>query len=136
MDAMNTELINILKNRTPERENTVDLLMNIIPIGKEAAYRRLRGEIPFSLEEAVTICQKLNVSLDVLAGTKLDDMYAFHSNAVFSDKPMEEYHKMMSQITRAVEYIKDSPESISYRADKTLPQEFLFRYESLSQIYI
>jgi len=136
MDLMNTELINILKKRTSARENTVDLLMDIIPIGKEAAYRRLRGEIPFSLEEAVTICKRLNISLDVLAGTKQDDMYAFHSNAVFSDKPLEEYNKMMSQVIQAVEYIKGYPETVSYRANRTLPQEFLLKYESLSRIYL
>ncbi|MBB4036382.1 hypothetical protein GGR21_002284 [Dysgonomonas hofstadii] len=136
MSEINTELINTLKKKTSEKENTVDLLMDIIPIGKEAAYRRLRGEIPFSLEEAIAICRKLNISLDVMAGTKRDDIYAFHSNAVFSDRPIEEYSRMMSQIIRAVESIKDSPGSKSYRAQRTLPQEFLFRYESLAQIYI
>ena len=85
---MNAELINILKKRTSEKQNTVDLLMDIVSIGKEAAYRRLRGEIPFTLEEAVSICSRLNVSLDVLAGTKQEDIYAFYSNAVFSNKPM------------------------------------------------
>jgi len=136
MSEMNTELINILKKKTSEKENTVDLLMDIIPIGKEAAYRRLRGEIPFTLEEAVAICRKLNVSLDVLAGTKRDDIYAFYSNAVFSDRPMEEYHRMMSQVIKAVEIVKEFPGSTSYRASRTLPQEFLFKYESLAQIYI
>lgn len=136
MSEMNTELVNILKKKTSEKENTVDLLMDIIPIGKEAAYRRLRGEIPFTLEETVAICRRLNISLDVLAGTKRDDIYAFYSNAVFSDKPMEEYHRMMSQVIKAVEQIKDLPGSISYRASRTLSQDFLFKYESLSEIYI
>jgi len=133
---MNAELIRVLKKRTPEKENTVDLLMDLVPIGKEAAYRRLRGDIPFTLEEAVTICKRLNLSLDVLAGTKQDSVYAFHSNAVFSDKTIDEYIRSMKQIVQTVEYLRHIKGSMSYRANRTLSHDFIFKYDSLSRIYL
>lgn len=136
MSAISRELINILKERSPEKGQAVNLLMDTIPMGKEAAYRRLRGEIPFSLEEAAAICRKLNVSLDALAGMKNSDIYGFYTNAIVSDDPMSGYNKMLRQIVDTIEYLKGVPGSISYRACAALPLEFVFKYDSLSQMYI
>ncbi|MDH6307274.1 hypothetical protein M2451_000423 [Dysgonomonas sp. PFB1-18] len=136
MSTISKELINLLKERTREKGQAVNLLMDTIPIGKEAAYRRLRGEIPFSLEEAAAICRKLNVSLDVLAGMKNSDVYGFYTNAIVSDDPMSGYNKMLRQIVDTIEYLKNIPGSISYRAYTALPHEFVFKYDSLSQMYI
>ena len=35
--------------------------MDTLCIGREAIYRRLRGEVPFTLEEAALISRKLGV---------------------------------------------------------------------------
>lgn len=137
MNSINNDLINILKNNTSSKENTVDLLRSIVPIGKEAAYRRLRGEIPFTLDETVLICKSLNVSLDLLIGTKQDDTYAFHLNAIFAKDPIPEYIRMLNSVLDGVKSVLNrKKESFSYRTYRTLPTEFLYKYESLSKVYI
>lgn len=136
MDVITEELIRALKRNTSEDQNTVDLLMSIIPVGKEAAYRRLRGEIPFTLDEAVSICRKMNVSLDLLIGVKHDNTYAFHLSAIFTEEPMAEYCRMMKEVADGVEYIKKDPACFLYMAYKALPQEFLFRYQLLGKVYL
>lgn len=137
MSIINDDLIRILKKNTPEKENTVDLLMNILPLGKEAAYRRLRGEIPFTLDETVAISKSLNISLDLLIGIEQKNTFAFHLNAIFAKEPMAEYARMLKEILNGVKYIrqKDSG-SFSYRAYRTLPCEFMYKYKSLSTVYI
>ncbi len=136
MTKINEELINALKHNTPGNSSTVSLLMNIIPIGKEAAYRRLRGDIPFTLEEVAVICVKLNLSLDLLIGTRPTNAYAFQLNAVFSEHPLDEYSNMLKEIIEIAESIKTDTDSFSYRAYKTLPQDLLFQYDVLSKIYL
>ena len=42
-----TKILDIM----PENLKPVTLLMDVLDIGKESAYRRLRGEKPFSMEE-------------------------------------------------------------------------------------
>lgn len=133
---VNNELINILKDRTPQGKNAVDLLMDIIPISKEAAYRRLRGDIPFSLEDAISICKKLNISLDLLAGTGQEGTYAFHLDAVFSENPIREYSNMLLGVVNSVRYMGQDPECLSLTAEKMLPGKFILKYDSLSKIYI
>ena len=63
-DKLNSGLIESMKEKIPEGANLANLLMDILYIGKEAVYRRLRGEVPFTFTEAAVISQKLGVSLD------------------------------------------------------------------------
>ena len=65
---LNTGLIEAVKEKLPEGSNLANTLMDILYIGKEAIYRRLRGEVPFTLSEAATISREMGVSLDKLVG--------------------------------------------------------------------
>lgn len=136
MKNISNELISILKKNTPDSINTVDLLMETLPMGKEAAYRRLRGEIPFTLDEAIKICNQFNVSLDAISGLRLDTKYDFSLNAIFSKNPMQEYLAMLNVMKQGVESISTDPDSYSYRAYRALPVEFFFKYDSISRVYL
>lgn len=63
-NELNTGLVNAVKEKLPSKENLANTLMDILYIGKEAIYRRLRGEVPFTLAEAAVISRKLGISLD------------------------------------------------------------------------
>ena len=43
----NANLIEAMKEKLPLKGQLADMLMDTLYIGKEAAYRRLRGEVPF-----------------------------------------------------------------------------------------
>ena len=47
-------------------QELADMLMDTLYIGKEAVYRRLRGEVPFTLQESALISRKLGISLTKL----------------------------------------------------------------------
>lgn len=68
-NELNTSLIEAVKEKLPLKENLANLLIDTLYIGKEAIYRRLRGEVPFTLEEAALISRKLGVSLDNVIGS-------------------------------------------------------------------
>ena len=51
----NTNLIEAMKEKLPLKGKLADMLMDTLYIGKEAVYRRLRGEVPFTLQEAAYI---------------------------------------------------------------------------------
>ena len=59
---LNTSLIEASKKKNCQlKENLANLLIDTLYIGKEAIYRRLCGEVPFTLEEAALISRKLGV---------------------------------------------------------------------------
>lgn len=135
MKSINEELINILKDRVPKKVNSAEFLMDILSIGREAAYRRLRGDVQFTLDEATLICKELNISLDLLMGIQQVDKYAFHMNALLSEDSIDNYITMLGNILESMEIIKDEKLHL-YSAHRTMPQAFLYNYELISKIFI
>ena len=52
LEKSNAALIEAIHAHTPQHSNPASLLMDMLNIGREAAYRRLRGEVPFTFGEA------------------------------------------------------------------------------------
>ena len=48
----NANLIEAMKEKLPLKGQLADMLMDTLYIGKEAVYRRLRGEVPLTLQES------------------------------------------------------------------------------------
>lgn len=69
-NSLNNKLLKTIKQNLSEDVPVLDMLMKTLDIGKEAAYRRIRGDVPFSLLEAVQLSNELHVSLDHIINTK------------------------------------------------------------------
>ena len=61
MRNINTDLIDAMKIYLPKGNNLANALMDILYLGKEATYRRLRGEVPFTFAEVATISQHMGI---------------------------------------------------------------------------
>ena len=77
MNELNTNLIEAAKEKFPAKGQLANILMDTLYMGKEAIYRRLRGEVPFTFQEAAIISKELGISLDRIAGV------SFSNNAMF-----------------------------------------------------
>lgn len=74
------ELINEMKDRMPQDQSLASYLINTLCIGKEAAYRRLRGEVAFTLDEIAIISCNLGISIDQIIGNHLANRVTFNMN--------------------------------------------------------
>ncbi len=137
MNSIHRELIDIIKQKTPQEINSVDLLINILPMSKEAAYRRLRGEIPFSLEEAVKITHKLNFSLDNIIFSNTRDFSKFSvSVSAHNPSPLRDYVSVIQKIKNAYIRFESDEEAVYYNASNVLPNSFFLKYEQLTKFRI
>ena len=59
-------LLEALEQKVPKKSELVNIVTDILMIEKESAYRRLRGEIPFTLNEAGTLAARMDISMDEL----------------------------------------------------------------------
>ena len=75
-------------------------------IGKEAIYRRLRGEVPFTLEEAALISRKLGVSLDNVIGVCFSSNAVFDLNVVDHEDPFETYYSLLKKYVNVLHACK------------------------------
>lgn len=132
-ETINKALIEAMREKVPEGINLAGLLMNTLYIGKEAVYRRLRSEVPFTLAEAATISRKLGVSLDKLLGSVYKESALCSLNLASREDPGQTYCSILEnyvKIFRGVREVSDGELSIS---SNTVPQTFYLKYDALSR---
>lgn len=117
-----------------KKDDVVCVLSDILSLGKEAIYRRLKGTVPFTFEEIVKISITLNLSLDEIIGS------GEKGKAIFNFKPIgktnaSDYY--LSNLKECIEIYKDANknETSNLRcAFNSLPYFFYLNYETLSKV--
>lgn len=88
-------LLSAVKSRIPSEVNPVFIIMDVLSIGKEAAYRRLRGEVSFSLKEAALLANELDFSLSEVANTSPDKRFNYSIHLVDFETPSPKDYKIL-----------------------------------------
>ena len=57
-----------IKMELPKDEKSAVVLMNKLNLSQDAVYRRLRGDVPLTIDEIKSFCEAFNISFD-LGGT-------------------------------------------------------------------
>lgn len=86
---LNEIVLTKMLDAMPENIKPVNLLMDVLDIGKESAYRRLRGEKALSLEEIYKLSLELNFSLDEIIGNDKSDAAAFNHIGTIKQSPIK-----------------------------------------------
>lgn len=132
---LNEYLIEELKYKIPNNTTLVNALNDLLPIGKEAIYRRLRGDVSFTLEEASILSYHLGLSLDILKEiSPLKRPFVFKM-ANFAD-PKEIDYKLISEYVNFLDYIKDSPNTEVGTAAKLIPDALHINYQHIARFYL
>ena len=133
MVDLSKELIQVIKEATPSGSTLVDTLTDIIPMSKEAAYRRLRGEINFTCDEAVKIVTKFNVSLDCLIASSQEDRYSVQMTCV-GETSTDLYRSSFNEIIAILKKLKTcSNPFISISTNMFIPLSYTYKYETISK---
>lgn len=135
-EQINDGLIKVMKENIPNGMNLARVLMDLLFIGKEAVYRRLRGEVPFTLEEVAIISGKLGISLDRLVSANSNDKAIFDLAMVKTEDPMEAYYNMLCEYMKVIAMINGDSNSEIGTAANMVPMAFQMRYELLSKFRI
>ena len=135
-DKIQDNLIAAIRRSIPEGTNLTNYLSDILNIGRESVYRRLRGEINFTFEEVAILSQSLSISLDNLIGVKKD------TNALFNIHMLQKIDYFDIYVNKMLEYGKMFRETSALMQTKarisanTIPYFFHVSYEALSKLRI
>ena len=132
-NKLNEGLIEAIKEKIPANSNIANVLMDNLFIGREAVYRRLRGEVPFTLTEAAIISRKLGVSLDKMIGVSFKENAVFDMNVVHHSNPFETYYDIINKYTELLKSIEDDPISELATSSNTIPQTLYLKHDILSK---
>lgn len=124
-------LLHALKEKFPQKDILVKLLMDMLSLGKEAVYRRLRGEVPFSLADATIIHRKLNISLDGNLGCNFGRNRPFQLKLIQYHEPLDVDTILSKEFIEYFRNIEDASNSELGNAANILPQLFYARSESI-----
>jgi hypothetical protein len=133
---LNTDFIEAIKESLPAKAHMSHVLMDILGIGKEAIYRRLRSEVPFTFVEASMISKALGISLDHLSAVNVDNMALFNLHIMKYEDPFKTYYHAMKDLLQNYDAVKDDPSAEWYTASNTIPNAFYMDHEYLSKFLL
>ena len=85
-----------LKSEINPNIRLADAVSEILGVGSDSAYRRLRGEKELTLSELVKLCSRFNMSLDSILNHHSDYVLFKYSRQDLSD--MNNYEKYMDEL--------------------------------------
>lgn len=122
-----------MKEKIPEGSNLANYLVDILCMGKEAIYRRLRGEVAFTFDEVAVISRKLGISLDKIVGNNLSGGTLFDLHLPHVEDPMENYREILVRYLNFFRYVKSDPSAEVCTASNIVPYTFYSQYRHLSR---
>lgn len=128
-----TELINETRERVAPKETLANFLTNTLCMGKEAVYRRLRGEVAFTFDEVAMISHKLGISIDQIIGNHLSNRATFDLNLQHSPDPVESYYEILERYLRIFNYVRNDDSTVVNTAANIIPYTLYSSYENLSK---
>lgn len=130
---LNNLFIDMLGNNMPGDVNPAVLIADTLNIGREAAYRRLRGEVLFSFGEAAQLALRLNFSLDRARGTVEagNIMFQMQFNDFYST--LEKYNEILEKDICFFKQIGPESDTVYAVAGSAIPAEYYMRHELMAK---
>jgi len=119
----------------PENIKPIEFLTDLLNIGKESAYRRMRSEIPFTFEEITKLALELDFSVDEIIGKNKEERIfldlqanstASHEESFLS--ALQEYYKYCELISNS--HVKEVMVALNRNSFASF-----FGYDSLFKLY-
>ncbi len=137
MNNLIERLIRVMREHLQRNETLASVLIDVISLNKEAAYRRLRGDIMFSFEEAAKLSRRLGFSLDKIVEESMildTNKWAFTDISTFhaSSRYMEEYVRRLCAFSEMLSNLLKYPQVTIRSALGHLPYYFILLYPKLA----
>lgn len=135
-DQLHRLLLEEIKKTQLKTNEVVRVLMESLSLGKEAAYRRLRSDVPFTLQEAAVIAKKLSISLDDLIGVDLEKSKTLRIKLPDFVAPDESGRHMFTDFIAFYESISRMKTTETGMVTNALPQEIFSKYDLITKLNI
>jgi hypothetical protein len=127
-----------VRKKIPQNSKLVNTLVDILFIEKEAVYRRLRREVPFTFQEIAIIAKKLGISLDNIigVGVNTDKSRPFQLKLTEYLDPNETDYSMINEYIDIFRQTKNEENSETAVISNILPQTLYSGFDYISKFYI
>lgn len=123
-------LLALLKHQIPAQHSIVDVLSDLLNISQDAAYRRLRGEKRFDIDELFTICKVYNISIDSVFSVKSQGTVFSYTALDVRDHP--NYLLYMQRMAKSIELINHGHDKEIIFSAVDIPMFHFMPYKELT----
>ena len=132
---INERVNNIIKSYIPAGVKIVPFLMDLLNISRESAYRRLRNEISYTVQEVVVLVSKLNMPpQEIFGGDKGQDKTYFTLGSFEEESPSENYVQMMKSKIKALQDMSNGRSIRATYVGNRISDGLLLHYKMLSKL--
>jgi len=93
-NKLKEKLIQKILECIPSNIKSIDYLMDILELGRESVYRRLKGDIPFTLKEVMSLSANLGFSVDELISEAKAELATFGITSKDSLNAQQSFHSI------------------------------------------
>lgn len=129
----NAALIDLINENVPEHTNPCAFIADTLNIGREAAYRRLRGEVLFTFDEAALLGSQLHISLDRAMGLVGAGNVLFQLQFTDFYSTLETYNDILKKEIHFFHQIASEANTVFATAGSAIPAEFYMRHEYMAK---
>ncbi len=128
--------IGAVKNSIPRNKKVSAVLTDILKIEKEAVYRRLRMEVPFTFTEIAKVAQHLDISMDDIIDSKPAKNRPLYLKFLDYSDPMALGEAVLENLLGLVKQLKAASDSEISFSCSTLPALLYLNYEKIARFYL
>jgi len=133
MQSINSKIINEIIRQSPGMKSPVKRLTKILSMSRETAYRRIRDQIPFSIDEMLVIAKQFNLSIDELFDLNLESHSLFNKEFSVEQESSDIYSGLIKGDIKIMEKLIASKNVKITAALNSIPFRFL-PYKSLFKL--
>jgi len=119
----------------PKKSQLAEALMDLLHIEREAAYRRLRKDVVFTIHEVVKISIAWSISLDSILHISSGKI-PFLMQPVNYLEPSDEEVNFLMHIIQSINSFKHLPDTEFMDICNKLPRQLVAGYDYLNQFYL
>lgn len=116
--SLQNKIFEVILQNYGKKAEAVEKLADLLRVGKDAIYRRMRGDSILTPEEIELLAKKYRISLDSLVFAKSDTVF-FDYNAF--TKKVGNFKEYLEGVKQSIELVQSLPESEFYYASMEIP---------------
>jgi len=130
------DFVKVIKQSMPEDQQLASFLIDILPIGREAVYRRIRGEIPFTMPEMAIVASRLSLSIDNLIDTKNINKIPFDLDLINDSFPLNGFIEILERQKSHLASLQEGKKVSLKAAFNSIPYSFLLEYGMIAKFQL
>lgn len=129
----NKYIEDIIRMKIHKDDKLVEVLMDVLSLGKEAAYRRLRGEVPYTFDDIMKISVRYTISLDEIVGNKTTGTVLANTNIIDINDPITSYKEYLISQIEIFKEVNKRKNGKAHLAFNLIPYVLYSSYQNLNK---